>query len=519
MKNKYLALFLCMLLLFTVFISGCQKDPQEESKKQVFVYGTAQEPGTLNPDAQDEPYGFSIYQNVYNRLVKCTNTFEIVPDLATSWEFSADGLSLTFHLNDNVRWHDGKDFSSADVKWTIETIQKSHGYMEAAISSIKSVDCPDENTVILSLTKPDSSLLSTLSRLGVFIMPKHIYEGTDWLENAANFAPVGTGPFKFVEWTPGESVRLERNNDYFGTKPLLNEVVFKFIPDENTAYLSWLNGEIDWYDSYPAEEVEKLKNDSKYVIVNLPTANVTYITVNVTDDPFTDVAVRKAILLSVDRNEIIEKAYHGVGTACKYFLPSIYSNYMNDSYALPSKNISEARKILEDAGYVADAEGMYLTIDFEYFSLDNFEDIATILKQQLAEAGINLQLHLIEYATWQERVFNNRDFSMTLMSGNQRPTIFSTIDRYNPDSATCISGYNSDAMRSAVNTAIATTNTEATYNAFSEIQKLLSEDIIIIPIAEKIDQIPLRANIHGHPLNEAISYASADELTYVYFSD
>lgn len=506
------------LIVALASFTGCQNKSENSVKSQVYVYGTAQEPGTLNPDAQDEPYGFSIYQNIYSRLVKCTNNFDIVPDLAESWEFSNDGTKLTFNLRDNVKWHDGVKFTSSDVKWTFDTILESHGYMEGALSSIDSIECIDDTTVVFNLSNPDSSIMSSLSRLGVFIMPEHIYSGSDWMENDANFKPVGTGPFVFEEWVSGESIRLKKNSDYFVIEPKLDEVVFKFIPDENTAFLAWKNGEIDWYDSYPAEEVEKLKGNDDYVVVDLPTANVTYVTFNTKCEPFNDPAVRKAFSLAVDRDEIIDKAFSNVGNKAEYYLPSIYSDYLNPGFKVPEKNVEEAKRLLDDAGYKIDDDGYYLSVDFEYFSLDNFEDTAILLENQLEEIGINLNLNLVEYATWQEKVFNNRDFKMTLMNGNQKPSVFSTIDRYNPDSATCISGYDSDEMRDAVSIAVKTMEKDDTISAFSDIQKLLSEDLIIIPIAEKVDQIPLKANVHGHPLNDSISIASSDELTYVYFS-
>lgn len=512
--RRSLSVFLVAVMCVGIF-SACGNNA---ATSQVFVYGTAQEPGSLNPDALDEPYGYSIYQNIFNRLVKSTNSFEIVPDLADSWSFSDDGLELTFSLHKGVKWHDGIAFTSADVKWTFDTIVSAHGYAEASFANVEEILCPNDNTVVFRFKKPDASILSVLSRLGVFIMPMHIYDGTDWLNNAANQKPIGTGPFVFKEWVAGESITLQRNDQYFGDIPKLDKAVFKFIPDENTAYMSWINKEIDWYDSYPAAEVEKLKNNNEYVVIEKPTANVTYITFNMNREPFSNKAVREAISLSIDKNEILKKAFQGVGVIADSYIPPVYEDYLKKEYSTPDRDIAKARDILEKAGYVANDDGYYLDIDFEYFSLDCFEDIAILLKAQLKEAGINLKLNLIEYATWQEKVFNNRDFSMTMMNGNQGPTVFSTIARYDPDNATCISGYNSNDMRALINNAISSTNHESELKAFADIQKLLSEDLPIVPIVEKVEFVPLRANIHGHPLNDSISKASADELTYVYFS-
>ena len=131
---KLLSILILCLMLVSIF-SGCLAN----TEKKIYVYGTAQEPGSLNPNAADEPYGFSIYQNIYNRLVKYTNSFDIVPDLAESWEFSDDGMSLSFNLRKGVKWHDGKDFSSDDVKWTFDTIIKENGYAAASFANVNNI--------------------------------------------------------------------------------------------------------------------------------------------------------------------------------------------------------------------------------------------------------------------------------------------------------------------------------------------------------------------------------------------
>lgn len=510
---KLLSILILCLMLVSIF-SGCLAN----TEKKIYVYGTAQEPGSLNPNAADEPYGFSIYQNIYNRLVKYTNSFDIVPDLAESWEFSDDGMSLSFNLRKGVKWHDGKDFSSDDVKWTFDTIIKENGYAAASFANVNNITCPDKNMVVFNLSSPDSSLVSALSKLGVFIMPKHIYENTDWLTNNANISPIGTGPFVFKEWKSGESITCVRNNNFFGEKAKLDTIVFKFIPDENTAYIAWMNGEIDWYDSYPSEEVKKLEGNNDYVIIEKHTANVTYLTFNTKNGPFTDPALRKAVSLAINREDILDKAYQGVGVISEYYIPSAFSEYLNNNAKIPVQNIEEANIILESAGYKKDKDGFYATVDFEFFSLDCFEDIAYIIKDQLSAVGINVNLKLLEYATWQEEVINNRNFTMTLMSGNQGPTIYGTLSRFDPDSATCIAGYSSERMKNAIRSAVSSTNDEALKESFKDIQCFLADDVIILPIVEKVEFVPFKANVHGHPLTDALTKASPDELTYVYFS-
>ena len=514
MKNKYawLVVIILIIILGLFFINN-----KETNKEQVYVYGTAQEPGSLNPDALDEPYGFSIYQNVFNRLVKYTNSFEIVPDLAKSWEYDKTGKELTFHLEKNVKWHDGKDFTADDVKFTFDTIINKKGYMVGSLSNIKNIVVKDKNTITFELKEVDSSIITAFSGLGVFIMPKHIYDKTDWLDNKANKEPVGTGPFKFSNWKSGESITLVRNDEYFGSKPKIAKAIFKFIPEENTAWLAWKNDEIDWYDSYPAAEVSKLKKDSKYKVLDRLTANVTYVSFNMKKKPFNDVKVRQAFAYSVDRKEILKTAYQNVGNISEYTIPSIFKDYTNKDAKLYSKNIDKAKELLKEAGYKEDSKGCAVTVDFEYFSLDRNEDLAEKLKSQLKQSGICLNLKLLEYATWQEKVINNKDYTMTLMSGNQGPTIYNTINRFDPASSINITGYNSENIKGLIKEAKAAKDDKELKKTFNEIQKTLLNDVPILNIMEKVEYLPLKSKISGHPYDDAKKKTSPDELTYIEF--
>ncbi len=138
----------------------------------------------------------------------------VVPDLATDWEFSEDGLTLTFNLRENVKWHDGEPFTSNDVVWTFTQVLKE-GYQSNTLGMIDSVSADGDYKAVFHLNQPDASVVSVLSWLGTWIMPAHLYEGTDWTQNEHNMHPIGTGPFKFVKYTPGVSIEMERNEDYW----------------------------------------------------------------------------------------------------------------------------------------------------------------------------------------------------------------------------------------------------------------------------------------------------------------
>jgi len=153
-------LFLSLLLSTALLISGCQTQtntPSDEENEQVFVFSLAGDPATYHPDLKTDDFAYIINQNVFNRLVKLGPNDNVLPDLAESWEFSDDGLTLTFHLHEGVKWHDGEPFTSADVKWTYDTLMAEKWAKSDNFTTVESIECPDDNTVVMNLKDTDVS--------------------------------------------------------------------------------------------------------------------------------------------------------------------------------------------------------------------------------------------------------------------------------------------------------------------------------------------------------------------------
>lgn len=276
--KKFMSLLLVSVFVLTIS-AGCGKgggtnedagggESSGETKQGgTIVVGIPQDPQSFNPNAKTDDVLFDIGQNIFSRLIKLNNKQELVPDLAEDYEVSPDGLQITFHLRKGVKWHDGEDCTSKDVKWTFDQIINEDGQIKSNLSSVESIEAPDDYTVIFHLTQNDSNLLSYLGWYGCLIMPAHLYEGTDWLDNPANKKPIGTGPFKFVEYKSGVSVTLERNDDYFGQVPYLDKIIYSVIPDSNTALQAFNNGELDILGiNPPLSEMGNLQANENYVV-------------------------------------------------------------------------------------------------------------------------------------------------------------------------------------------------------------------------------------------------------------
>lgn len=180
---------LLLVLILTLGVVGTAVFAEEDSdivEGGTFVVAIPSEPGAYIPSFGNPNEGYIVVQNIMNKLVKLNVDNEVVPDLAESWEFSEDGKTLTFHLHEGVKWHDGVDFTADDVVFTFQKAIETKGFASDFLSKLVEIKAPDENTVELVLPEPDVSILGRLAWMGTYIMPKHLYEEGDVLENPTN---------------------------------------------------------------------------------------------------------------------------------------------------------------------------------------------------------------------------------------------------------------------------------------------------------------------------------------------
>ena len=302
-----------------------------DKKEKVLIVAAKAEPLHFNVNATNAGSDF-VSRNIYSALFNNSVSGEMIHDLCKEYTVSEDGLTYTFNLQENVKWHDGKPFSSEDVKFTIDAVKENKGSTVQKLTYISEVQCPDSNTLIFKMSKRDSSLLSTLYMTR--ILPKHLYEGKDWLDNPANQNPVGTGPFKFVEHKKGTHVTLEAFDDYFLGRPKIDKLIFKTIPDINTIVQAYLNNEVDIMDLAGA-----ISPESMPVIEKAPHTEISTmisndrqcLITNLSKKPWNDVRVRQAVALAIDRDELVSKAHKGYAVKAEgFYTPSVAWAYTDE---------------------------------------------------------------------------------------------------------------------------------------------------------------------------------------------
>ncbi|GHF00185.1 ABC transporter substrate-binding protein [Aliiroseovarius zhejiangensis] len=368
--------------------------------------GMVLEPPNLDPTAGaaaaiDEV----VYANIFEGLTRFGPDGSIQPGLASEWSVSDDGLTYTFKLRDGVTFHDGTTMDAEDVIFSLDRAraEDSTNAQKALFKDIEAVTAPDPLTVEVKLASPNGNFPFNMAwGDAVIVAPESI-------DNAAT-APVGTGPFSFVEWAKGDHVKIKRNDAYWGEAPALAEATFKFISDPNAAFAAMMAEDVDAFPNFPATEtLSQFEADPRFNVIVGSTEGETILSINNTAGPLADVRVRKAIAHAINRQDIIDGAMFGYGTPIGTHFAPHHPDYV-DLTENSAFDPELSKTLLAEAG--AEDLTLRLMLPPPSYARRGGEIVAA----QLRAVGINTEISNLEWAQWIEQVFKGKDFDLTIVS-------------------------------------------------------------------------------------------------------
>ncbi len=378
------------------------------------VAGIAGEPDQLDPHNTTAYFSFQVLENVFDTLVQPDENLEMVPALAESWDVSEDQLTWTFHLREDVTWHDGSEFTADDVAYSLNRIIDEELANSWRFAAVESIEATDASTVTITVTSPSPNLLANLGGFkGVAIVQQANVESGE-----IGTAPIGTGPFELANYATGDSIELVANPDYWGGAPDVAGVTFEFIPEPTTALAALQAGEIHWTDNLPPQQVASIGEELE--LGQVGSNDYWYLALNQANEPYDDVRVRQAISYAIDREAITEATMYGNATVNQTAIPESSAFYT--PYDRYSHDPAQAQALLDEAGV---AEGD-LTMDLMVAS-DYPETVqaAQIIESQLAEVGIAVEIRTLDFGTWlDEQGQGNFDMLMMGWLGNLDPDDF-----------------------------------------------------------------------------------------------
>jgi peptide/nickel transport system substrate-binding protein len=380
-----------------------------------------QEPTTLVTIAHTAGPSTRVSPKVTEGLLTYGFDFKPQPALATEWSVSTDGLTYTFKLRPGVKWHDGKEFTAADVAYSIDLLKKFHPRGRATFSAVTTVDTPDPLTAIIHLSKPAPYLLTALDASESPIVARHVYEGTDPLTNKNASAPIGTGPFLFKEWVKGSHIILDRNPDYWDKgKPYLDRVVVRFVADKGARSAAFETGELDLGGGppVPASDLARLQalpsigSDTRGYDYN---GNMTQLYFNFDSQPLKDKRVRQAIGHALDLNLLLETVYFGYGKVAPAVIAPTLAAFTNSAIKPYTYDPVLSGKLLDEAGYPKQADGTRLKLRL-YANPYNGQAAGDFVKQALTRIGIAVDFQYFDFSTYIQKTYTGREFDLTLES-------------------------------------------------------------------------------------------------------
>jgi len=400
------------------FLLSCSSKPD----RNTLVMIIESSPTNLDPrvglDAQSERIDDLLFDDLLTR----DEHLNVQPGLATSWDIP-DPLTYIFHLRSGVRFHDGRPLTSKDVKWTFDSLLegKIRSTKAAAYRLVNHIEIPDDYTVTFHLKEPFSTLLWNLSDGAIGIVPYG--SGTEITQQ-----PIGTGPFRFVSAQPDRDVVVERNDDYWGSKPRLKSVRFAVVPDITTRALELRKGSADIaINALTPDMVQTLEDNSQLNVLRAPGTVLSYMAFNLRDPILQDVRVRQALAYAIDRHSILEYLMHGYARAADSILPPQSWAYSADGPRY-EHDAGRARQLLDQAGYPT-LNGVRFHLTMKTSTDGSTRLLAAVLQQQLRDVGIELEIRTFEFATFFADVTHGafQMYSLRWIGGNEDPDIFEYV--------------------------------------------------------------------------------------------
>ena len=377
-------------------------------------------PTSLDPRIGVDGFSEHIGSLIFDSLVHKNAHFNLDPWLATSWE-TPDPLTYRFHLRTDVHFHNGKPLTSADVKYTLDSMRNGTVITAkaGALARIDHVDAPDAATVVIHLKQPDAALLWNLSDGALGIVPAG--SGRDFA-----FHPIGSGPFRFVSQLQDDEVILERNDNYWQARPAIARIRFAVVPDAITRALELEKGSADvCINCLTADMISALVKRPNLQVESGPGTNLNYISFNTQDSVLRDLRVRQAIAYAMNRPLIISSLWRNRAQLAESLLPPEHWAWTGDVQQYPY-DPAKANALLDAGGWKRGSDGIRFHLTMKTSTDETSRLLAMILQQQLRDVGIALEVRSFEFATFYSDISKGafQMYTLRWLGGNEDPDIF-----------------------------------------------------------------------------------------------
>ena len=484
------------------------------------VFGAGGDPVVLEPGNIEDNNSIYVLDQIYDRLIGFEpGTTKLAPSLATEWSASKDGLSWTFKLRDGVKFHDGTAFNAEAVRanfsrWWDEkdplgfrSAGKTYaiwsglfgGYKGTPDSLLKDIKVVDAKTIQFVLKEPFAAFPSAIASGYFGIASPDAIKKAGGNYGTPSSTSVGTGPYIFKEWRTGDRVVLEKNPNYWGDAPKMQQIVFRTIKEPAARLAEMRAGSIDFTTDIAPDQLKELQADTNLKEIRRPSFNVGYLALNPSYDPFKKKEVRQAVAMAINRKSIVDSFWSGLGKTDSHFLPPSMKDYEDASLAEYEFNPDKAKKLLATAGYPNgfDLEMWYMPVSRPYYPTP--KPIAEALSADLGAIGIRVKLNTKDWAAYLADRFKAPGYQSYMMgwTGDYGDPDNFLYYHFNPGGTKDIGNWKDDRVTKLLEDARKSSDEAARAKMYAEVEKITYDDALRIPIVHSEPLLAQRANLTG----------------------
>ncbi len=482
-----------LLVVLLLVLSGCgeEKSSKEDSLKTKvdggeLVVRISQDMDFLDPHKALAAGTYEVMFNVFEGLLKPTSEGKLIPAVAESFEISEDNLTYTFKLREGIKFHNGRDVQVEDIIFSLNRIGgdfPGNSVVRDLAKNIKGIKKIDDKTVAVELKEVDGTILSKFTTA---IIPRDVED----IEKT----PIGTGPFKFVEYLPGQELVLEKFADYWiEGVPTIDRVEFSIIKDEQSSILSLQRGEIDLYPRLGSTHIPSVEGTQNIIVTEQNLMQI--LSLNNKVKPFDDLRVRQAIAYAMDSQEIIDTLDAGLGKPIGTNMSPVMKNYYNaETEGTYTHNIDKAKALLKEAGYEDGFEfTLSLPTNYRFHA-----DTGVIISEQLKKVGIKANLVEVEWGTWLKDIYAGRKYEGTVIALDGKIEPYDILNRYISSHRRNFMNYNSQKYDAVMEKITQTTDEEAKKELYKEAQMILAQDIPVVFIMAPAGIVAADKDLRGY---------------------
>ena len=464
------------------------------------VVGISQDVDSLDPHNAEYAGTREVLFNMFEGLVKATSDGNIEPAVAESYEVAEDASSIRFTIRDGITFHDGNPVTAEDIKYSIERYAQIQG-SDSTFKDFESLEIVDDKTVVIFLSEPNTEFIYELT---CAILPEANEENV-------NSNPIGTGPFKYVSFTPGQSLVVARYEGYWKEGyPFLDQVTFKVETDANTAIRELNAGTLDIYQYLTADQVTSIGD--KFDILEGSVNYVQGMFLNNAAEPFDNILVRQAVYYAVDRDLINEFVFGGkshiIGTN---MIPAAEFYYNSETETTYTHDIAKAKELLAEAGY-PDGFEFTITVPNNYAP---HESTAQIIAESLAEVGITARIEMVEFTSWYSDVYVDRKYEATVVAVDGKIAPSSWFTKNVSTDSNNFTNYSNAEYDEIYEKALSEVDLDKKAEYYKQLQQILADDAASIYVQDPANLLAINNKLEGYVFYPI----SAQDMSVVKYKD